>query len=147
MMNMRNPGHTPGLVIMQVNLKESGTWIFTTDQYHVYENWESGIPQGWLARDHDDWVESDQMIKALQKVRVPPYLIPLVTHIFLAYSQNEKGEREKKKRNREMKKKVSCMLCVLIRQQHSVQMPRWYSVIVPIHFSHTRLLLIHICSM
>ncbi|KAK4494711.1 hypothetical protein PRZ48_014067 [Zasmidium cellare] len=66
--NLRHsPGHTPGLAIMQVNLKESGTWIFTTDQYHVYENYESGIPQGWLARDHDDWVESDQMIKSLQK--------------------------------------------------------------------------------
>lgn len=99
---------------MQVNLKESGTWIFTTDQYHVHENWESGIPQGWLARDHDDWVESDQMIKALQKVRVPPYLIFLVTQLLLLYNQNEKGG-EKKKRNREMEEKVSCMSCVLIR--------------------------------
>lgn len=111
MMNMRNLGHTPGLVIMQVNLKESGTWIFTTDQYHVHENWESGIPQGWLARDHDDWVESDQMIKALQKVRVPPYLIFLVTHIFLAYSQNEKGEREKKKQRNEKKVCHVCRAC------------------------------------
>lgn len=85
---------------MQVNLKESGTWIFTTDQYHVYENWESSIPQGWLARDHDDWVESDQMIKALQKVRVPSYLIFLVTHFLLLLNQNEKGEREKKKKQR-----------------------------------------------
>ena len=68
--NLRHaPGHTPGLCIMQVNLKESGTWIFTTDQYHVFENYDSGVPQGWLARDHDDWVASDQMIKSLQKVR------------------------------------------------------------------------------
>jgi glyoxylase-like metal-dependent hydrolase (beta-lactamase superfamily II) len=29
------PGHTPGLCIMQVNLRDSGTWIFTTDMYHV----------------------------------------------------------------------------------------------------------------
>ncbi|KAF2162597.1 hypothetical protein M409DRAFT_26839 [Zasmidium cellare ATCC 36951] len=66
--NLRHsPGHTPGLAIMQVNLRQSGTWIFTTDQYHVVENWESGVPQGWLARDHDDWVASDQMIKSLQK--------------------------------------------------------------------------------
>ncbi|GIZ41653.1 hypothetical protein CKM354_000495200 [Cercospora kikuchii] len=66
--NLRHaPGHTPGLVIMQVNLSESGTWIFTTDQYHVHENYHSSVPQGWLARDHDDWVRSDQMIKALQK--------------------------------------------------------------------------------
>lgn len=89
---------------MQVNLKESGTWIFTTDQYHVRENWESGIPQGWLARDHDDWVESDQMIKALQKVRVPPYLISLVTHIFLAI-QPKRKRGERKKRNREYERK------------------------------------------
>lgn len=27
-------------------------------RYHVFENYESGIPQGWLARDHDDWVVS-----------------------------------------------------------------------------------------
>lgn len=96
MMNMRNLGHTPGLVIMQVNLKESGTWIFTTDQYHVYENWESGIPQGWLARDHDDWVESDQMIKALQKVRVPPYLIFLVILSCRIQPKRKREERNKK---------------------------------------------------
>ena len=66
--NMRHaPGHTPGLCIMQVNLRDSGTWIFTTDQYHVKENYESDQPQGWLARDHDDWVVSHQMIKGLAK--------------------------------------------------------------------------------
>jgi glyoxylase-like metal-dependent hydrolase (beta-lactamase superfamily II) len=66
--NLRHsPGHTPGLVIMQVNMPESGTWIFTTDQYHVYENFDDGVPQGWLARDHDVWVRSHQMIKMLQK--------------------------------------------------------------------------------
>lgn len=91
---------------MQVNLKESGTWIFTTDQYHVYENWESGIPQGWLARDHDDWVESDQMIKALQKVRVPPYLISLVSHMFAAIQPKRKGGREKNEKQRNEKKSV-----------------------------------------
>ncbi|KAH9218801.1 hypothetical protein DL95DRAFT_434081 [Leptodontidium sp. 2 PMI_412] len=33
-------GHTPGLSIMVVSLQESGAWIFTTDQYHVRENYE-----------------------------------------------------------------------------------------------------------
>lgn len=90
---------------MQVNLKESGTWIFTTDQYHVRENWESGIPQGWLARDHDDWVESDQMIKALQKVRVPPYFISW-SHNFRCYTtKTKRGEKEKRKRNGEYEQK------------------------------------------
>ena len=61
------PGHTPGLCVMQVNLEKSGTWIFTTDMYHVYENFEDNVPQGWLARDHDDWVRSNQKIHMLQK--------------------------------------------------------------------------------
>jgi glyoxylase-like metal-dependent hydrolase (beta-lactamase superfamily II) len=62
-----SPGHTPGLTIMQVNLKNSGTWIFTSDQYHVRENFEDDVPQGWLARDHDAWVRSHQMIKGLKR--------------------------------------------------------------------------------
>ncbi|EKG11657.1 Beta-lactamase-like protein [Macrophomina phaseolina MS6] len=61
------PGHTPGLCILQANLKDSGTWIFTTDQYHVRENYEASHPQGWLARDHDDWVRSHQMVRMLQR--------------------------------------------------------------------------------
>lgn len=62
-----SPGHTPGLCILQLNLQESGTWIFTSDQYHVKENYEASHPQGWLARDHDDWVRSNQMIHQLAK--------------------------------------------------------------------------------
>jgi glyoxylase-like metal-dependent hydrolase (beta-lactamase superfamily II) len=52
------PGHNPGLAGMQVNLKDSRSWIFMTDMYHVHENWEPSVPQGWLARDYDDWVRS-----------------------------------------------------------------------------------------
>lgn len=59
------PGHTPGLCILQVNLPQSGAWLLTSDMYHVRENWESAVPQGWLARDHDAWVRSHQMIKLL----------------------------------------------------------------------------------
>ena len=72
--NIRHaPGHTPGLCIMQVNLPESGTWVFTTDQYHVKENFENDVPQGWLARDHDDWCRSHQMIKGLLKVCISSF--------------------------------------------------------------------------
>lgn len=76
--NIRHsPGHTPGLCILQVNLRDSGTWIFTSDQYHVRENYEADAPQGWLARDHDDWCASHQMIKALAKVSSDPVLFSL----------------------------------------------------------------------
>jgi hypothetical protein len=33
----------------------------------VKENFEKDVPQGWLARDHDAWVKSHQMIKGLKK--------------------------------------------------------------------------------
>lgn len=64
---IHSPGHTPGLCILQVNLRESGTWIFTSDQYHVRENYEASVPQGWLARDHEAWIRSHQKIKSLVK--------------------------------------------------------------------------------
>jgi hypothetical protein len=34
----------------------------------LMENYESSAPQGWLARDHHDWVHSNQMIHSLQKI-------------------------------------------------------------------------------
>jgi len=63
-----SPGHTPGLSILQVNLKNSGTWVFTTDQYVVKENYESLATQGWFTRDHASWSRSNQMIHSLQKL-------------------------------------------------------------------------------
>jgi len=62
-----SPGHTPGLCVLQLNLKETGTWIFTSDQYHVKENYRDDVPQGWLARDHDAWIRSHQKIKSLAR--------------------------------------------------------------------------------
>ena len=63
-----SPGHTPGLSILQVNLKNSGTWVFTSDQYVVKENYESLATQGWFTRDHASWSRSNQMIHSLQKL-------------------------------------------------------------------------------
>jgi hypothetical protein len=63
-----SPGHTPGLCAMQINLSKDGTFIWTTDQYHVKENYEDAHPQGWLARDHTAWCRSNGMIKNLQNL-------------------------------------------------------------------------------
>jgi glyoxylase-like metal-dependent hydrolase (beta-lactamase superfamily II) len=62
------PGHTPGLSVLQVNLKDSGVWVFTTDQYIVKENYDSLANQGWFSRDHASWSRSNQMIHSLQKL-------------------------------------------------------------------------------
>ncbi|BCS30756.1 N-acyl homoserine lactonase family protein [Aspergillus puulaauensis] len=62
------PGHTPGLCIMQVNLAQDGTFIWTTDQYHIRENYELDQAHGWLLRDYRKWVESGKFIRRLQRL-------------------------------------------------------------------------------
>jgi hypothetical protein len=37
--------HTPGMLMMELNLEESGPWLFTSDLYHVKDNYER-TPQG-----------------------------------------------------------------------------------------------------
>jgi len=52
---------------MQVNLPLDGTFIWTTDQYHVRENFESNCAPGWLMRDYRSWLDSGKFIQRLQK--------------------------------------------------------------------------------
>ncbi|EHY56045.1 hypothetical protein HRR83_006576 [Exophiala dermatitidis] len=61
------PGHTDGLIGIQINLPDSGTFFFISDHCHVMENWRDGIPQGWLARDHPSWFKSTQRLKHLER--------------------------------------------------------------------------------
>ncbi|KAJ5753586.1 uncharacterized protein N7511_007739 [Penicillium nucicola] len=62
------PGHTPGLCILQVNLAKDGTFIWTTDQYHIKENFEMNYAHGWLLRDYRSWLDSGKLIRRLQKL-------------------------------------------------------------------------------
>lgn len=50
-----------------MNLAESGTFFFVSDHLHVKENWEDGVPQGWLARDHPAWFRSTQRLRVLER--------------------------------------------------------------------------------
>lgn len=60
-------GHSAGLVGLQVNLPDSGTFIFTSDQCHIWENFANNMPQGHLARDHQQWWSSNQRLHRLAK--------------------------------------------------------------------------------
>ncbi|EXL93791.1 hypothetical protein FOIG_13358 [Fusarium odoratissimum NRRL 54006] len=62
------PGHTPELCGMQINLQRDGTFIWTTDQFHVGENYELGHPHGALARDHNAWYRSLNTVRRLQRI-------------------------------------------------------------------------------
>ncbi|MET0887025.1 MAG: N-acyl homoserine lactonase family protein [Mycetocola sp.] len=61
------PGHTPGLLTMQVETKNSGHFMLTSDLYHVRELFEQDLPQGWLGRDAHSWFRSHRWMKQLQQ--------------------------------------------------------------------------------
>ncbi|ETS63671.1 hypothetical protein PaG_01977 [Moesziomyces aphidis] len=61
------PGHTDGLIGMQINLENDGTFLFVSDHAHIMDNYKPGIPQGWLARDHPAWFNSNQRLQRLEK--------------------------------------------------------------------------------
>jgi glyoxylase-like metal-dependent hydrolase (beta-lactamase superfamily II) len=66
---LRNmPGHSPGLLTMQVETQNSGHFMLASDQYHVRDLFEQdGLTQGWLARHSQDWHRSHRWMKQLQK--------------------------------------------------------------------------------
>jgi hypothetical protein len=53
---------------MQINLRNSGTWIYTSDHCIVQENYDSVSPQGWFSRDHHAWLRSNQLLHSLQEL-------------------------------------------------------------------------------
>ncbi|KAJ5381168.1 uncharacterized protein N7496_003596 [Penicillium cataractarum] len=62
------PGHSPGLCMLQINLEKDGTFLWTTDQFHIAENYEHSHPQGGLTRDHTAWFRSLQLVRSLQRL-------------------------------------------------------------------------------
>ncbi|KAK4053945.1 hypothetical protein OIO90_003782 [Microbotryomycetes sp. JL221] len=54
-----------GLVGMQINLPNDGTYLFTSDQFHVKENYLDGVAPGWVTRDHNAWFDSLQRVRRL----------------------------------------------------------------------------------
>jgi glyoxylase-like metal-dependent hydrolase (beta-lactamase superfamily II) len=61
------PGHTPGLMTMQVETQNSGHFLLTSDLYHVRDLFEQDLPQGWLGRDSHTWFQSHRWMKQLQR--------------------------------------------------------------------------------
>jgi glyoxylase-like metal-dependent hydrolase (beta-lactamase superfamily II) len=61
------PGHTPGLMTLQADLANAGSFFLTSDMFHVRDLFEQGLPQGWLGRNSHDWWRSFKWIKHLQR--------------------------------------------------------------------------------
>lgn len=62
------PGHTPGLCVMQVNLQKDRTFIWTSDMYHVAENYQMSSPVNWLVKDQNAWLKSHKMIQHIERL-------------------------------------------------------------------------------
>lgn len=54
----RMQGHAKGLLTLQVEMKNSGHFLFVTDQFPLAQNYEEPRPQGWIMRDHEAWWRS-----------------------------------------------------------------------------------------
>jgi glyoxylase-like metal-dependent hydrolase (beta-lactamase superfamily II) len=59
------PGHTPALLGLRLDLASAGTFLLTSDQFHLRDNYEGPQPLGWLLRDHAAWWRSYRFVKTL----------------------------------------------------------------------------------
>ena len=62
---MRLPGHTPALQALRLDLANAGTFVLTSDQFHLRDNYEGPAPLGWLLRDYAAWWRSYRRVKTL----------------------------------------------------------------------------------
>jgi len=59
------PGHTPGVMALKLDTKNSGSFVFTTDTFFFKENYYDESPPGWLIRDMSAWWESLRKIQTI----------------------------------------------------------------------------------
>lgn len=62
----RAAGHSTGLLMMQVEAKNTGNWLFLSDQFPLEENYRVPVPQGWIQRDHAAWWRSVHQVRSLE---------------------------------------------------------------------------------
>jgi glyoxylase-like metal-dependent hydrolase (beta-lactamase superfamily II) len=78
------PGHTPGLVGLQLELANSGPFYFTSDQFIFRENYE-GRAQGWVMRDQVAWHRSREKIRRLVQAHDPHLIFGHDPEVFDLY--------------------------------------------------------------
>ncbi|KAH7173206.1 uncharacterized protein B0J16DRAFT_389090 [Fusarium flagelliforme] len=59
------PSHTPGGIVVDLDLEETGCAILKGDTFHIAENYELGIHPGAITRDLNAWHRSRQYIQDL----------------------------------------------------------------------------------
>jgi glyoxylase-like metal-dependent hydrolase (beta-lactamase superfamily II) len=62
---LRLAGHTPALLGLRLDLLNAVTFLFTSDRFHLRDNYAGPQPLGWLLRDHAAWWRSYRQVKTL----------------------------------------------------------------------------------
>ena len=50
---------------LQLDLANAGTFLLTSDQFHLSDNYAGPAPLGWLLRDHAAWFRSYRYVKTI----------------------------------------------------------------------------------
>lgn len=79
------PGHTPGLMGLQIELDNGGPFFFTSDMFFFRENFD-GHALGWLMRDHPAWHRSRKKIERIVRMREPNLVFGHDPEVFDSYS-------------------------------------------------------------
>lgn len=80
------PGHTPGLMGMQLELDNAGPFYFTSDMFFFKENLD-GHSLGWLMRDHPAWHRSRRKLERLIRAHNPNLVFGHDPDVFESYNQ------------------------------------------------------------
>lgn len=80
------PGHTPGLMGMQLELANAGPFYFTSDMFFFKENLD-GHALGWLMRDHPAWHRSRRKVQRLIRLHEPNLVFGHDPDVFESYQQ------------------------------------------------------------
>lgn len=83
------PGHTPGMLSMKVDLKNSGSFLFTSDTMFFKENYYDEKPPGWLIRDMPGWWESLAKLKTIASLHDAHVILGHDGDIFAKYAGKE----------------------------------------------------------
>lgn len=78
------PGHTPGLMGMQLELASAGPFFFTSDMFFFKENLD-GHALGWLMRDHAAWHRSRRKLQRIFQMRDPNLVFGHDPDVFESY--------------------------------------------------------------
>ena len=81
------PGHTPGLLALKVDLKNSGPFIFTSDTFFFKDNYYNERPPGWLIRDMSAWWKTLRKIQSLAAIGNAHVILGHDPEVFAEYTK------------------------------------------------------------